>query len=196
VEEETPVIRCPLPARLSLGVGGHTLFFLLLGACASPEPQEPPAEPTPAEQEPLPGTPALPAGFQVKGKPEVREPFLPPASTWRWLVSGLRLYQAEGKEILVTFEERAFHTTDRQGRRQTFRLPEGLRLLGTPSHVLLKPDLSLEVPRESGMQVVGEEEVSVVTARFDMGRGNVQEFRLVAKGGVGFRSISTGGDAG
>jgi hypothetical protein len=186
VEEETPLIRCPL----------HPLLFLLLGACASPERQEPPTGPAKAEEAPAPGKPALPAGFEVKGKPEVRDPFLPPASTWRWLVSGLRLYQAEGKEILVTFEEGAFHTTDRQGRRQTFRLPEGLRLVGTPSHVLLKADLGIEIAGDSGMQVVGEEEVSVVTARIDMGGGNVQEFRLVAKGGVGFRSISTGGEAG
>jgi hypothetical protein len=188
MEEETPVIRCPL----------HPLFFLLLGACATPEPQEP-APPEPAPQKaakPKPGKPALPAGFEVKGTPEVREPFLPPASTWRWLVSGLRLHQAEGKELLVSFDADAFHTTDREGRRRTFRLPKGLRLLGTPAHVLLKADLSLEIPGASGMQVVGEDEVTVVTGRVDMGGGNVQEFRLVAKGGVGFRSISTGGDAG
>jgi hypothetical protein len=62
--------------------------------------------------------------------------------------------------------------------------------------VLLKADLLIEIPRGSGMQVVGEEEVSIVTARIDMGGGIVQEFRLVAKGGLGFRSISTTGGAG
>jgi hypothetical protein len=62
--------------------------------------------------------------------------------------------------------------------------------------VLLKADLGLEIARDSGMQVVGPEEVTVVTARIDMGGGTVQEFRLAAKGGGGFRSISTGGEAG
>ena len=174
------------------------LYLLLLAACASPKPEEPAAT-TPAAEKPAapaPAEPGLPFGFAVKGTPEVRQPFLPPASTWRWLVSGLRLHQAEGKEILVTFEEGQFHTTDRAGRRLTFRLPEGLRLAGTPAHVLLKPDLGLEIWGASGAQVVGEEEVTVVTARIDMGGGNVQEFRLVAKGLVGFRSISTGGEAG
>lgn len=191
--------RCPL----------SPLVVLLLGACAGPEPQEPAAPPAPPERKPAPApakaaakaaakppAPAMPSGFEVKGEPEVRDPFLPPAATWRWLVSGLRLHQAEGREILVTFEQAVFHTTDREGRRRSYRLPEGLRLAGTPVHVLLKPDLGLEIWRDSASQVVGEEEVSVVTARIDMGGGNVQEFRLVAKGGGGFRSISTGGDAG
>ncbi|HEX5137620.1 MAG TPA: hypothetical protein VFY93_11640 [Planctomycetota bacterium] len=178
------------------------LLLLLVAACARPEPREtseapPPEGPAaPAPASPAAAEPGLPFGFEVKGAPEVRAPFLPPASTWRWLVSGLRLHQAEGKEILVTFEEGAFHTTDRAGRRLTYRLPEGLRLTGTPVHVLLKADLGLEIWGASGAQVVGEEEVTVVTARIDMGGGNVQEFRLVAKGGIGFRSISTGGEAG
>lgn len=185
------MIRCPR----------SPLLFLLLGACATPEPQEPPPAETskpasPPKKRPPPAAPVLPAGFAVKGAPEVREPFLPPAATWRWLVSGLRLHQAEGKEILVTFEAAAFHTTDRDGHRRTFRLPQGLRLVGAPVHVLLKPDLGLEIWRGSGAEVVGEEEVSVVTAQIDMGGGDVQEFRLAAKGGGGFRSISTGGDAG
>jgi hypothetical protein len=136
----------------------------------------------------------LPLGFEVRGVPEVKEPFLPPASTWRWLISELRLHRAEGRELLVTFEDRAFHATDREGHRRTYRLPEGLRLTGTPAHALLKPDLSILLGGEQGLQVVGEAEVTVVTARIDMGGGNVEEFRLVAKGGVGFRSISTGGD--
>jgi hypothetical protein len=172
----------------------HPLFLLLAAACAAPEPQEPPPRETPPPA--APQRPALPAGFEVKGAPEVREPFLPPASTWRWLVSGLRTLQAEGKEVLVTFEEAAFHTTDRDGRRRTYQLPNGLRLAGTPVHMLLKADLKVEIWGDSGPQVVGPEEVTVVTARIDMGGGNVQEFRLVAKGGVGFRSISTGGEAG
>ncbi len=174
------------------------LLLLLFGACTTPAPPESAPRPAPPQETPAPPPPAssLPAGFEVKGTPEVRDPFLPPAATWRWLVSGLRLYQAEGAEILATFEADAFHTTDREGQRRTFRLPEGLRLVGTPVHLLLKPDLGLDVWRDSGTQVVKGEEVSVVTARIDMGGGNVQEFRLVAKGGGGFRSISTGGDAG
>jgi len=176
------------------------LLLLVLAACAgrkAKEPNEtPPAAEKPPAPAPAPAEPPLPFGFLVKGTPEVRAPFLPPASTWRWLVSGLRLHQAEGKEILVTFEEGAFATTDRSGRRLSYRLPEGLRLVGTPVHVLLKPDLGLEIWGASGAQVVGEEEVTVVTARIDMGGGDVQEFRLVAKGGSGFRSISTGGEPG
>jgi hypothetical protein len=98
--------------------------------------------------------------------------------------------------VLVTFEKAAFHATLRDGRRRTWRLPKGLSLSGTPAHVLLRADLGMEVSRPSGMQAVGEEEVTVVTGRIDIGGGNVQEFRLVAKGAVGFRSISTGGGAG
>ena len=123
-------------------------------------------------------------------------PFLPPAATLRWLVSELRLRQAEGVELLVSFDAGAVHFTDREGQRRTYRLPKGLRLGGVPVHLLLKTDLTLEITRGSSMQPVGEEEVTVVTARIDMGGGDVQEFRLMAKGGVGFRSISTGGESG
>jgi len=173
------------------------LVLLLLLGCSRPEAApsgEPP--PPPKEKKPPAAAPSLPAGFEVKGKPEVSDPFLPPDATWRWLVSELRLRQAEGKELLVSFDAAAVHMTDREGHRRTFRLPKGLRLAGVPAHVLLKADLGMEIALDSGMQVVGEEEVTVVTARIDMGGGNVQEIRLVAKEGVGFRSISTGGEAG
>lgn len=171
------------------------LLFCLLGACARPEPEpEPAPNPPPAKKKP-PAT-SLPAGFRIKGKPEVVAPFLPPDATWRWLVSELRTRRAEGVEILVSFEAGAVHMTDREGKRRTYRLPAGLRLGGVPVHLLLKADFGLEMTRGSGMQPVGEGEVTVVTARIDMGGGDVQEFRLLAKGGVGFRSITTGGEAG
>lgn len=166
-------------------------FLLLMVACARNAVEEPPpapaAKPPPAKKAPL----ALPKGFRVKGAAEVTEPFLPPDASWRHLVSQLTILRTEGQELLVSFDRGAFHATDRAGRRRTWRLPKGLSLSGVPAHVLLRVDLGIEVGRAS-MQVVGEEEVTVVMGRIDMG-GNVQEFRLVAQGGVGFRSISTGG---
>jgi hypothetical protein len=128
----------------------------------------------------------------VNGSAEVTEAFLPPDAAWRHLVSQLTLLRTEGRELLVSFDRTAFHATDREGRRRTWRLPKGLSLGGVPAHVLLRPDLAIEAG--ATMQVVGETEVTVVTARIDMG-GNVQEFRLTAQGEIGFRSISTGMEA-
>jgi len=164
---------------------------LLLGACTRQSAEAPP----PAE--PAAAVPALPAGFRVTKPPVVTEPFLPPAAAWRFLVSQLTTLRvdarAKGEDVLVTFEEGAFHATGRDGGRHTWRLPKGLRLSGVPAHLLLRADLAMESGGEEGLQPVGEEEVAVVTARIDTGEGNVQEFRLMAKGGKGFRSISTGG---
>ncbi len=166
-------------------------FLLLLVACARNAVEEP--SPAPAKQPPAKKAPAaLPKGFRVKGPADVTEPFLPPDASWRHLVSQLTLLRTEGQELLVTFEKAAFHATDRDGHRRTWNLPRGLVLSGVPSHVLLRADLELEAGRGSVLQVVDKEEVTIVSARIDMGR-NVQEFRLVAQGGAGFRSISTGG---
>jgi hypothetical protein len=136
----------------------------------------------------------------VEGAPQVIEAFLPPEAAWRALVSDLTLLRADARarngDLLVTFEARAMHVTARDGRRRTWQLPEGLRLAGAPVHMLLGADLRVEIHGPDGVQPVGEEEVTVVTARIDMGGGNVHEFRLVAKGGRGFRSISTGRQAG
>jgi hypothetical protein len=166
-------------------------------ACARDVKEEPPPPSTPATTTKPPAAKkappaALPKGFRVKGTAEVTEPFLPPDASWRFLVSQLTLLRTEGKELLVTFDRASFHATDREGRRRTWRLPKGLALSGVPAHVLLRPDLQIEAGRGAALEVVGDKEVTVVTARIDMG-GNVQEFRLVAQGGVGFRSISTGG---
>lgn len=169
-------------------------FLLLLLGCARNAVEEPPpapAKPPPAKKAPAA---ALPKGFVAKGTPEVTEPFLPPEASWRHLVSQLTILRTEGQELLVSFDKGAFHATDRVGRRRTWRLPKGLSLSGVPAHVLLRADLGIETGRGS-MQAVGDKEVTIVTGRIDIA-GNVQEFRLVAQGGIGFRSISTGGGAG
>ena len=169
-------------------------ILLLVAACSRNAVEEPPPEPAktkePAKKPPAP----LPNGFAVKGDAEVTEPFLPPDAAWRHLVSQLTFLRTEGQELLVSFGPGAFHATDREGHRRTWRLPKGLTLAGGPSYVLLREDLGIEVGGGPTLQVVGEKEVTVVTARIDTG-GNVQEFRLVAQGGVGFRSISTDGGA-
>ncbi len=152
--------------------------------------EEPP--PAPAKQPAAKKGPApLPGGFRVKGPAEVTEPFLPPDASWRFLVSQLTILRTEGRDLLVTFDRAAFHATDREGHRRTWRLPKGLSLSGVPNHVLLRADLGIEAGR-GALQAVGEQQVTVVTGRIDTG-GNVQEFRLVAQGGEGFRSITTSG---
>jgi hypothetical protein len=132
----------------------------------------------------------------VKGAPEVAGPKASADAAARYVVSELRLLRAEGRELLVTLEGRAFHATDRKGHRRTFRLPEGASFRGPTVHLLLRADLGIGVVRGAGTQVVGKEEVRVSTLRIDTGQGDVQEIRLVAQEGVGFRSISTGGEAG
>jgi hypothetical protein len=158
------------------------------------EPPPPAQEPVKTTKPPAPRKPPapLPKGFVVKGPADVTEAFLQPDAAWRHLVSQLTLLRAEGQELLVSFDRAAFHATDRQGRRRTWRLPKGLSLGGTPAHAVLRPDLGIEAG--SALQVVGETEVTVVTARIDIG-GDVQEFRLTAQAGIGFRSISTDGGA-
>lgn len=173
-------------------------LVLVLAACRQrPAAREPEPSPSPP---PGPPIPVLPAGFRVVGEPVVTEAFLPPEAALRALVSDLTLLRADARarngDLLVTFEARAMHVTARDGRRRTSRLPDGLTLPGGPTHVLLGADLRVEIWGENGPQLVGDEEVTVVAARIDAGGGNVQEFRLVAKAGSGFRSISTGRQAG
>jgi hypothetical protein len=185
MEKETHLIR-----RLLLP---HGPFLLLLFACSRNTVEEPPPS-APAQKPPAAKktTAPLPKGFRIKGPAEVTEPFLPPDAAWRFLVSELTTLRAEGQELLVTFDKSAFHATDRDGHRRTWRLPKGLTLKGVPAHALLRADTGIEAGKGTELQVVGPEEVTVVTARIDMG-GNVQEFRLVAQAAAGFRSISTGG---
>jgi hypothetical protein len=162
----------------------------LVAACASRPPEPAPAPKPPPRS-------ALPGGFEVRGAPVVTGPFLPPEATWRFLVSQLTLLRADAsrkrEEVLVSFEALAFHATGRDGKRRTWRLPAGIRLEGVPAHVLLGPDLGIRIALPEGMQVVGEEEITVVTAAIGAGGANVQKSRLAAKAGSGFRSISTGG---
>ena len=169
------------------------LILLVVAACTRRDVDPAPEPGAPAE----PPAPGLPDGFRVTKPPVVTAPFLPPDATWRFLVSQLTTLRvdarARGEDVLVTFEEGAFHATGRDGGRRTWRLPPGLRLAGVPRHLKLGADLGLEMGGVEGMQAVGEEEVAVVTGRIDTGGENVQEFRLMAKGGQGFRSISTGG---
>ena len=180
------------------------LLGLVLAACSKAVPREPetspakpeveaPPAPRPEQPAPAPAAPGLPAEFEVRGTPEVRTPFLGPDAMWRFLVSHLTTLRAdaraEGEDILVTFERDAVHVTTRAGARQTWRLPDQLRLEGGPSHVLLGSDLTTTVYGPDGAQVPAAEEITVTSARVDEA-GAKREFRLVIKGGRGFQSIS------
>jgi hypothetical protein len=180
------------------------LLLCGLAACSRAvprEPEAPPAEapaPEPPEQpeQPAPAAAGLPADFAVKGAPQIRKPFLGPEATWRFLVSRLTTLRADaraaGKDILVTFERDAVHTTARDGARETWWLPDGLRLERGPAHVRLGSDLTTTVYGPDGAQVPAAEEITVVVARVAEA-GAEAEFRLVIKGGRGFQSISTDG---
>ncbi|MHC4550523.1 MAG: hypothetical protein ACYTEZ_17285 [Planctomycetota bacterium] len=179
------------------------VWLLLLGACAGPRaPQEPPPEAAPeppSAEAPSAATapPGLPAGFKVEGEPEVEPPFLPPGAMWRFLVSQLTTLRADARareeDLLVTFEAAAVHVTERSGRRRSWRLPDGLRLEGGPAHLLLGADLATSAYGADGAQFPPAKEITVVRARVEGGEGGVVVFRLVIKGGRGFRSISTPG---
>ena len=162
------------------------LLAWLAAACQAP-PVEPPG--------PRPEEPALPAGFRVVGRPVEVAAFLEPAAMWRFVVSRLTTLRAEaraeGRDILVSFEENALHATDRAGRRRTWRLPDGLVLLDVPAHLQLKADLTVAALAGDGTEVQRAPEVTVVRALVRGGTGDVEEFRLIVKGGRTFRSIST-----
>ena len=168
------------------------LLLLAWLAVACRIPPEAPPRPDP---KPRPEKAALPAGFSVVGRPVEVDAFLEPAAMWRFVVSRLTTLRvearAEGRDILVSFEEDALHATDRGGRRRTWRLPEGLVLLDVPAHLQLRADLTVGAFAEDGPEVQRAPEVTVVRARVRGGAGNVEEFRLIVKGGRTFRSIST-----
>jgi len=182
--------------RALLGLG------LVLAACSravprepeTPPPPRPEVEAPPPEQPaPTPAAPGLPAGFELKGTPDVRAPFLGPEAMWRFLVSRLTTLRADaraaGEDTLVTFERDAVHVTTRAGARQTWRLPDRLRLEGGPTHVLLGSDLTTTVYGPDGAQIPAAEEITVTSAHLDEA-GAKGEIRLVIKGGRGFQSIS------
>jgi len=176
----------------------RVVLLLLLAAAgctrrSEPETRPPATGPEKPPSEAPPERPKLPQGFQVKGLPEVTEPFLGPRQTWRSIVSRLTTLRgdarASGQDMLVTFEAKAFHVTERSGRRRTWALPEGLKLEDVPAHVLLKADLGLVVYGPDGAQIPPAPELTVLEAHL----GDVEVFRLVVKGGRTFRSISTPG---
>ena len=193
--------------------GRPVLLFVLLAVAACvrttvpAHPRPPPRKQKPAQNKPKKAAPtkpapagkpmALPADFKVTSPRKPRAPFLKPAAMWRFLLSRLTTLRADARarneDILVSFEPGAFHVTDRAGGRRSWRLPEGLRLLGVPAHVVLGADLSTAVFGPDGALVLGTEEITVVEARIEAGDGDVEIFRLVAKGGEGFRSISSHG---
>jgi hypothetical protein len=133
----------------------------------------------------------------VAGEPSVVDPDLPPVATWRFVLSQLTTLRADAhgrsQDVLVTFDVGEVHVTDRAGRRRTWRLPEGLALVGGPAHVVLRADLGIAVYGPDGTQLPAAEEVAVIEARALVAGGGVEVFRLFAKGADGFRSISTPG---
>jgi len=190
------------------------LGLLLLAACVKtttpvhpkpppPRSKKPPAGkkttkkkkvPRPAANDPR-KTAALPAGFKVVSADQPVAPFLKPRAMWRYLVSRLTTLRADARakneDILVSFHADAFHITDRSGRRRSWQLPKGLRLLRVPSHVVLGADLSTAAFGPDLVQLPSDEEVTVIEARVEA--GDVEIFRLIVKGGQGFRSISSHG---
>jgi hypothetical protein len=180
------------------------LVSLLLAACQAPPESTPdPAVPDKAaapdakkEERTAKGT-ALPDGFQVKGEPQVFEAYLDAPAAWRDVRSRLSTLRADAAarnlDTLVTFERGAVHSTTRDGVRTTWKLPSGLALRGGPVHLLFEADLGTKLFRKDLSQVPLGAEVTVVTALVARGGGNVEEFRLVIKGGRTIRSISNAG---
>jgi len=135
----------------------------------------------------------LPAGFSMEGTPRVVERRLPPGAAWRWLRSMARneLLEAhrQGEDRLLTLEAGAVSVTERSGARTVWPLPEGLRLEGTPVHVVLGKELTVALWRSDGTQVAAAPETTVVRAAFGDGR----ESSLVVKEGRAFETISHSG---
>lgn len=170
------------------------LMPLLAAGCLGP--REAPGEPVDPAVTPPPA--ALPADFEVTGEPVVEQPFLPPAAAWRAVLSRLTTLRADAisrdQDLLVTFREGALHATVRDGARRTWLLPSGLRLSGTPAHLLLGADGSLTGYRADGTQLPARGEFTLVTASLAGNGDGARQFRLVVKEGRAFRSISTPGE--
>ena len=173
---------------------------------AKPEPQSPRPGPVEGPQPPggagkpeagFPDDFGLPDDFEVSGAPETNEAFLAPGDAWRELRSRLTTLRADalarGMDILVTFEKKALHATSRQGRRRTWRLPDGLGLAGCPAHLRLGADGSLRLYRQDQSQVPLGKEVTIVSVTFRHAGGDVEKIRLVIQGGRTIRSISNAG---
>jgi len=139
----------------------------------------------------------LPPPFVARGAADVRPPFLGPEATGRFLCAQLTTLRADararGEPVCVTFQEDSVDVTELSGRRRTWLLPEGLRLAGGPVHVVMGADLSVVVHRGGAAQTATEEAVTVVVARMEEPGGRVEKSRLLAKGGLGFQTISTSG---
>ena len=81
-----------------------------------------------AKRAPDPKTAAI--QFAVKGKPVVADAPADPEAAWRFLVSQVTERRAEAsalqQDILLTFEPRAFHVTQRSGRGGRLSFPSAL----------------------------------------------------------------------
>jgi hypothetical protein len=137
------------------------------------------------------------APFRLRADPVVERLDLDPEAAWRFLTSRVTAARAEAQaldeEILLTFERGALHRTRRSGRRTTWNLPPGIELEGVPCHLLLRPDLTARLLRESEAPPAEPGWTTVVAARVAGASGVVAEFRLEVKDGRTFRSIETAG---
>ena len=146
---------------------------------------------------PAPSLPASLAAFGGTGEPVVKQPFLPPQATWRFLVGQITTARADarssGREILLRFEAGAVHRMVKAGPRTTWGLPAELVLEGGPVHLLLLPDQTIRVLDEAGRIRPQTAETPVLRARIGGSGSRVQEFRLTVKEGREVRSIRTAG---
>ena len=149
------------------------------------------------DAKPAPDPKSAAVGFPVKGKPVVSDAPADPEAAWRFLVSQVTERRAEARavrqDILLTFESRAFHVTQRSGVRRTYVLPESLVLQGEVVRLLIRADLTCEVYGAAGQKPVDAGEIAVVLGRVVDRAGNVRKFRLTVKGGREFRSMETSG---
>jgi hypothetical protein len=174
-------------------------LLLTLSACqaigpSGDEAHAPKAKPAAeAPADPAPPIP-LPDKFVVVGAPKVESAFLDPRAAWRHLRSRLTTLQADARrwdqDLLVSFEPRAVHWTDRDGARTTWELPEGLVLGVATPHVVVRNDLTLVGFRADGTQIPAEEELTVATVTWSVGPETKSESRLIIKGGKAFRSMT------
>ncbi|MHC4956703.1 MAG: hypothetical protein ACYTGZ_22935 [Planctomycetota bacterium] len=185
--------------------------FGLLGACAGwgpggDDPAEDENKAAKTAAQPKGGRPktvklaqpakaTLPNGFVARGQPEVQPAYLAPAASWRDLRARLTTVQADarrrGRDILVSFGERAVHVTRRDGSQTTWLLPAGLELEILAPHVVVRQNLTLEAFSADGKPVPAADEIPIAVARWAASGGGRTESRLAVKGGRAFRSMTT-----